>query len=52
MNENTLFTKEEIDGVAYSSCIDAGNEEGIEGEQAHFPCGGYLLDIYPRTDTA
>lgn len=36
-----------IDGVNFKTCDEIGTFTSISGEQADFPCAGYLIDIFP-----
>ena len=46
MDGETIY-KEDIDGVKYQHCEELGIDYVVAGEQADFPCSGYILDINP-----
>ena len=47
MTPITLRTQDKIDGIAHQDCEQARNDGEVAGEQAAFPCGGYIVDVLP-----
>lgn len=37
-----------IDGVPFKTCEELNSVNSVNGEQGVFPCGGYVLDMYPN----
>ena len=49
MNTDTIVTDTIMpQGIEYKTCDQLETYTSIRGEQAIFPCGGYVLDILPN----
>lgn len=44
--------REDIDGVKFNECEENQITHSISGENANFPCEGYVVDAYPSETTS